>query len=122
MALFEFTVRAGAKVPLPHYHKGYDETIYGLEGVMTFTVEGRAVEGGPGDSYFIQRGAVHGFNNLRDTGAKALAIITPGILGPEFFAEMAAIVNAGGPSDMEKLKAVMLKHGLVPVLPNNGSK
>jgi hypothetical protein len=26
-------------------------------------------------------------------------------------------VNAGGPPDVEKLKAVLLKHGLVPVMP-----
>jgi len=29
---------------------------------------------------------------------------------------MAAIVNAGGPADVEKLKAVMAKHGLVPAM------
>jgi hypothetical protein len=27
------------------------------------------------------------------------------------------IVNAGGPPDVEKLKAVLLKHGLVPARP-----
>src|SRR6266700_8022350 len=31
LAMFEFTVPAGAKVPLPHSHAHYDETIYGLE-------------------------------------------------------------------------------------------
>lgn len=32
LAMFEFTVPAGGKVPVPHYHKAYDETIYGVEG------------------------------------------------------------------------------------------
>jgi quercetin dioxygenase-like cupin family protein len=107
----------GAKVPLPHYHKQYDETIYGVEGVMTFTVEGRPVDLGPGQSCFVPRGAVHGFNNLKQTEAKALAVVTPALIGPDYFREMAAIVNAGGPPDVEKMKAVMLKHGLVPVMP-----
>jgi quercetin dioxygenase-like cupin family protein len=120
-AMFEFTVPAGAKVPLPHYHEQYDETIYGVEGVVTFTVEGKAVEIGPGDSCFIPRGAVHGFNNLQQTDAKALAIITPALLGPDFFNETAAIVNAGGPPDLEKLKAVLAKHGLVAVMPRAAS-
>ena len=117
VAMFEFGVPAGAKVPLPHYHEHYDETIYGIEGVITFTVEGNPIDIAPGESYFIPRGAVHGFNNLRTENAKALAVITPALLGPNFFKECSEIVNAGGPPDIEKLKIVMNKHGLVPVLP-----
>ena len=114
VAMFEFTVPCGAKVPVPHSHAHYDETIYGVEGVMTFTVEGKAVSIGPGECCFIQRGAVHGFNNLQSVDAKALAVVTPALIGPDFFIEMAAIVNAGGPPDMAKLKETMLRHGLVP--------
>ena len=117
LALFEFKVPAGAKVPLPHYHQQYDETIYGVEGVVTFTVEGKAVEIGPGDSCFIPRGAVHGFNNLKQVDAKALAMVIPALLGPAFFKETAAIVNAGGPPDLEQLKSVLARHGLVAVTP-----
>lgn len=122
VAMFEFTVPVGAKMPLPHSHKHYDETIYGVDGVVTFTVEGKTVDVGPGESCFVPRGAVHAFNNLRQTDVKALAIITPALLGPDFFREAAAIVNAGGPPDLEKLKAVMAKHGLVPALPPVGSR
>ena len=117
VAMFEFTVPVGAKVPVPHYHKAYDETIYGIEGVITFTVEGKPVDIGPGETLFIPRGAVHGFNNLKQANVKALAVITPALLGPDFFREAAALLNAGGPPDVEKLKAVLLKHGLVPVMP-----
>ena len=122
VAMFDFTVPVGAKVPVPHYHKAYDETIYGVEGVVTFTVEGKPVDIGPGEICFIPRGAVHGFNNLKQTDVKALAVITPALLGPHFFKEAAAIVNAGGRPDVEKLKAVMLKHGLVPALPPVASR
>jgi len=122
MAMFEFTVPVAAKVPVAHYHKPYDETIYGLEGVVTFTVDGKPVEIGPGQTCFIPRGAVHGFNNLKQSDVKALAVITPALLGPDFFKEAAAIVNPGGPPDLGKLKAVMLKHGLVPVVPTVASR
>lgn len=114
LATFEFTVPAGAKVPVPHSHEHYDETIYGLEGVLTFTVNGQPVDIAAGDTCFIPRGAMHGFNNLKPTNAKALAVVTPALIGPEFFREMAAIINVAGPPDVEKLKAVMNKHGLVP--------
>ena len=117
VAMFEFKVPAGARVPLPHFHKDYDETIYGLEGVITFTVEGTAVDISPGEACFIPRGAVHGFNNLKPVAAKALAVATPALIGPDYFREIAAIVNAGGPPDLAKLTAVMAKHGLVSVMP-----
>lgn len=117
LAMFEFTVPAGAKVPVPHSHERYDETIYGLEGVLTFIVNGQPVDIAAGDTCFIPRGAVHGFNNLKPATAKALAVVTPALICPEFFREMAAIINAGGPPDVEKLKAVMNKHGLIPAPP-----
>src|SRR5882672_5610096 len=117
LAMFEFTVSAAAKMPLPHSHERYDETIYGVEGVLTFTVGGKTVDIGPGESCFVPRGAVHGFNNLKQTDAKALAVVTPALLGPDFFKETAAIVNAGGPPDVKKLSAVMAKHGLVAMMP-----
>ena len=71
VAMFEFTVPAGAMVPVPHFHKAYDETIYGVEGVVTFTVEGKPVDIGPGETCFISRGAGHGFNNLKQSDVKA---------------------------------------------------
>ena len=117
LAMFEFTVPAGARVPMPHSHMHYDEIIYGLDGVMTFTINGQPTDMVAGDTSFIPRGVVHGFNNLTQANAKALAVVTPALIGPEYFREMAAIVNAGGPPDLEKIKAVMSRHGLVPSLP-----
>jgi len=116
-AMFEFTVPAGGKVPVPHYHEHFDETIYGLAGVMTFTVDGKPIDLAPGETCFIPRGAIHGFNNLGQQEARALAVITPALLGPNFFKEIGEILNAGGPLDVEKLKLVMAKHGLIPVMP-----
>jgi len=81
LAAFEFTVPAGVKVPAPHSHAHYDETIYGLAGVMTFTVNGRPTDLSPGEACFIPRGAVHGFNNLKPVPAKALAVATPALIG-----------------------------------------
>jgi quercetin dioxygenase-like cupin family protein len=117
LAMFEFTVPAGARMPLPHKHERYDETIYGVEGVLTFTVEGKSVDIVRGESCFVPRGAIHGFNNLQQTDVKALAVVTPALLGPDFFREAAAIVNAGWPPDMNQVEAVMAKHGLVAVVP-----
>jgi quercetin dioxygenase-like cupin family protein len=116
LAMFEFTVPVGGRVPIPHYHKHYDETVYGLEGEIALTVDGKTVNIGPGESCFIPRGAVHGFKNLKQVDSKALAVVTPALIGPDFFQEVAAIASAGGPPDVERIKAVMARHGLVAVM------
>lgn len=126
VAMFEFMVPAGARVPVPHSHERYDETIYGLEGVLTFVIDGEKMNVGPGKSCFIPRGVVHGFNNLGETAAKGLAIVTPGLLGPEFFRECAEIINPAppgppAPADLAKLNAVFAKHGLVAALPSKSA-
>jgi quercetin dioxygenase-like cupin family protein len=116
VAVFEFDVPAGAKVAAAHSHDGYEETIYGLEGILTWTIEGTQTEIGPGQALCIPRGAVHQFDNTGDLDAKALAIVTPGILGPDYFREIAAILNAaaGGPPDLAAIAAAMRRHGLTP--------
>jgi quercetin dioxygenase-like cupin family protein len=116
VAVFEFDVPAGARVPVPHSHDGYEETIYGLQGVLTWTVEGTPTDVGPGEALFIPRGVVHHFINTRDIDAKALAIVTPGVLGPDFFREVADVLAAasGGPPDLAAIATVMRRHGLTP--------
>jgi quercetin dioxygenase-like cupin family protein len=116
MAMFEFAVPAGGKVPSAHSHDAYEETIYGLEGVMTFTVDGQRTGLAPGQALCIPRGVVHRFDNFSGAGAKALAVITPGILGPDYFREMATVIKAaaGGPPDPVAIADVMRRHGLTP--------
>src|ERR1700761_5499839 len=109
-------VAAGAGIPLAHSHDGVEETIYGLEGVTPFTVDGEAVEVGPGDTLCIKRGQVHTFM-AGDADASFLAIATPGVFGPDYFLEIAAVIAAAdGPPDPRAMAAVMLRHGLTPAL------
>ncbi len=116
VAIFEFDVPAGSKVAAAHSHDGYEETIYGLEGVLTWTIEGTPTDIAPGEALCIPRGAVHQFDNTHDIDAKTLAIVTPGILGPDYFREVAAILDAatGGPPDLAAIATVMRRHGLTP--------
>jgi quercetin dioxygenase-like cupin family protein len=116
VALFEFDVPAAARVPIAHSHDGYEETIYGLEGVLTWTVDGEQTDVGPGEVLCIPRGVVHRFDNDHKVDAKMLAIISPGILSPNYFREMAAVIKAAtdGPPDPAALAEVMRRHGLTP--------
>jgi quercetin dioxygenase-like cupin family protein len=114
VAVFEFDVPAGTAVPAAHSHDGYEETLYGLEGVLTWTVDGVATDVGPGESLCIPRGAVHQFENPHGADARTLAIATPGLIGPDYFREVAEVLNAaaGGPPDSAALGEVMKRHAL----------
>jgi quercetin dioxygenase-like cupin family protein len=116
VSIFEVDVPAGVSVPAPHSHDVYEETVYGLEGVLTFTADGSAVDVGPGDVLCIRRGVVHHFENAGDVDARALAIVTPGSLGPDYFRELGAILDAaasaGEAPDADAIAAVMERHGL----------
>src|SRR3954453_4792363 len=115
-AVFEATIRARGQMPAPHTHDGFEETVYGLEGVSTWTVDGLPVDVAVGEALCIRRGAVHHFDNRGDVDAKALFIITPGVLGPDYFREVAGVFaeSAGGPPDLARIGDVMRRHGLTP--------
>ena len=112
--LFEMTVQPNARVPVPYYHQSWDETVYGLSGVSTWRVDGGEIELKPGQVVFVKRGIVHSFRNDHPEPTTCLNILSPGVLGPGYFREIAALL-VGGPPDPERLKATMLRHGLVPV-------
>ena len=117
IAAFEVFVPARQRLAAPaHSHDHYEETIYGLDGVLTWTVDGKQIDVGPGQALCIPRGAVHRFDNNGSMGAKALCAITPAAIGPQYFRESADVINAAadGPPDRAKLAEVMFRHGLRP--------
>src|SRR5438034_2777000 len=84
-SVFECFVPADSKMPAPHSHDAFEETIYGLEGITTWTVDGRTLEIRPGEAFCIPRGAVHGFANQGTEDAKFLAVASPGLMSPAHF-------------------------------------
>jgi len=90
--------------------------VYGLGGVLTWTVEGKPIDVGPGQALCIPRGAIHRFDNMRSEDAKALCVITPAAIGPEYFREAFDVLRAagGGPPDRAKIAEIMRRHGLTP--------
>jgi quercetin dioxygenase-like cupin family protein len=114
LSVFECDVPADARMPAPHSHDAFEETVYGLEGVASFTIDGAAVDIGPGDAVCIPRGAVHGFENRGTTDVKFLAMASPGVFGPAYFHEVGEVLAAPGPPDRAALGEVMRRHGLTP--------
>ena len=121
IAAFELAVPAAQRLPAPaHSHDHYEETIYGVDGVLTWTVDGKPIDVGPGQALCLPRGAVHRFDNNGSRDAKALCVITPAAIGPEYFREAFAVLNAaaGAPPDRAKMAEIMRRHGLTPAAPS----
>ena len=115
VSVFEFCVPVGQRLAAPsHKNDAYEEIVYGVEGLLTWTVEGTPIEVGPGQALCIPRGAVHRFDNLGSEDVKQLAVISPAILGPAYFREAAEVISAaaGGPPDREKMMDVFRRHGM----------
>ena len=120
IAAFELIVPGASRLAAPaHSHDHYEETIYGIDGVLTWTVAGKQIEVGPGQALCIPRGAVHRFDNNGSQDVKALCVITPAAIGPQYFRESAEVINAaaGGPPDRAKMAEIMRRHGLSPAPP-----
>jgi len=120
MSVFEVLVPSGQKLAAPaHKNDAYEETLYGIEGVLTWTVDGKPIEVGPGQALCIPRGAVHRFDNLGNGDVKQLAVISPAVMGPAYFREAAEVLNAaaGGPPDPAKMMEVFRRHGMTVAPP-----
>ena len=114
LGCFELRVPPGANVPPAHSHSENEELIYVLEGTLRHTVGTEMKDLRPGECRVTPRGAVHGFSNPHSVTARALVILAPDTIGARYFRDVAAIVNAGGPPDRQRLAAVMGEYGLVP--------
>ena len=84
-----------------------------LVGTMQWRVDSRDTLIRPGETVFIKRGVAHGFRNDTKEPASCLCILSPGVLGPAYFREMASLFAKGAPDPID-IKQTMLRHGLVP--------
>src|SRR5947207_93394 len=121
VSVFEVGVPVGQKLAAPaHKNDAYEEILYGIQGVLTWTVDGTPIEVGPGQALCIPRGAVHRFDNLGNKDVKQLAVISPAIMGPAYFRAAAEVINAtaGGPPDLAKMIDVFRRHGMTLAAPS----
>jgi quercetin dioxygenase-like cupin family protein len=116
IGMFELSVPPGSNVPPPHSHSNNEECVYVLAGTLRYSVGAESRDLTVGQTMSTPRGAVHAFSNPFAETARALIVLSPDI-GAEYFRDVAAVVNAGGPPDRAALVSVMSKYGLVPASP-----
>jgi quercetin dioxygenase-like cupin family protein len=116
LGMFELTVPPGSNVPPPHSHSNNDECVYVLAGTLRYSVGAETRDLQVGQTMSTPRGAVHAFSNPFTETARALIVMSPDI-GAQYFKDVAAVINAGGPPDKGALVSVMSRYGLVPAAP-----
>ena len=116
LGMFELTVPAGSNVPPPHSHSNNEECVYVLAGTLRYTVGSETRDLAPGQSMSTPKGVVHAFSNPFTETVHALIVQSPDI-GAQYFRDVAAVVNAGGPPDKAALLSVMSRYGLIPAAP-----
>lgn len=116
MGIFELTVPPASNVPPSHSHSNNEEVVYVLEGTLRYSVGSDTRDLGPGQTMHTPKGMVHGFSNPFAGTARALIVMSPD-LGAQYFRDVAAVINAGGPPDKGALVSIMSRYGLVPSAP-----
>jgi quercetin dioxygenase-like cupin family protein len=120
VSVFEVLVPVGQKLAAPaHKNDAFEEIVYGIAGVLTWTVDGVPIEVGPGQALCIPRGAVHRFDNLSGDDVRQLGVISPAVMGPAYFREAAEVINTGGggPPDRAKMIEIFRRHGMTVAAP-----
>jgi len=92
---FDFALRPGGAVPIPHVHPVQTERFEVTEGRMTFRVGLRKVEAGPGDVVEVAPGVAHSFANAGDDEARLHVEVRPALAMEDMFAEVVAMAESG---------------------------
>src|ERR671924_775925 len=92
---FDFALRPGGAVPMPHVHPIQTERFEVVAGRVRFRVGLRTVIAGPGDVVEVAPGVAHSFANAGDDEAKLRVEVRPALAMEEMFAEVIEMARAG---------------------------
>jgi quercetin dioxygenase-like cupin family protein len=92
---FDFALRAGGAVPVPHVHPIQTERFEVVSGLMRFRVGLRTVLAGPGEVVEVVPGVVHSFANAGEQEARLRVEVRPALRMEEMLAEVVALARAG---------------------------
>lgn len=112
--LFEQNLEPGAGGPGPHYHAGFSETFFVIEGELAVLADRQWTTAGPGDLIYVPRHGVHGFRAARaDIGARFLILFTPGIPREDYFEGLLELRRDGREPTTAEIDAFAARHDQV---------
>ena len=92
---FDFALKPGGAVPIPHVHPIQTERFEVLAGRMRFRIGLRTQIAEPGDVIEVEPGVAHGFANAGDEEARLHVEVRPALAMENMFAEVVAMAEAG---------------------------
>jgi quercetin dioxygenase-like cupin family protein len=92
---FDFALRPGGSVPIPHVHPIQTERFEVTAGRMRFRVGLRTIVAEPGDVVEVAPGVMHSFANAGAEEARLRVEVRPALAMEEMFAEVVALAKAG---------------------------
>ena len=113
-AVLEYRMAPQTPGPPPHLHRRTDEAFYVLEGELTFHLDDRSIEVGPGAFVLVPRGVVHTFENAAGSEARFLELVAPGSFAGYFEEMVGALPAGGGPPDPATVTSLYEKYDIVP--------
>jgi quercetin dioxygenase-like cupin family protein len=92
---FDFALRPGGSVPIPHVHPVQTERFEVTAGTMRFRVGLRTVIAEPGDVVEVEPGVMHSFANAGEEEARLRVEVRPALAMEEMFADVVEMAEAG---------------------------
>jgi quercetin dioxygenase-like cupin family protein len=92
---FDFALRPGGSVPIPHVHPVQTERFEVTAGTMRFRVGLRTVIAEPGDVVEVEPGVMHSFANAGEDEARLRVEVRPALAMEEMFADVVEMARAG---------------------------
>ena len=92
---FDFALRPGGTVPIPHVHPIQTERFEVVDGLMRFRVGLRKRIARPGDVVEVAPGVAHSFANAGPDEARLRVEVRPALAMEDMFAEVVEMAQAG---------------------------
>jgi quercetin dioxygenase-like cupin family protein len=102
--LFEYHLPAGATGARPHYHEGFSESFYILEGSVSLLSGAERTVASAGDLVYVPRLGIHGFDNASDDHtARFLILFVPGAPREGYFDGLYGLRTLGREPTIEEI-------------------
>jgi quercetin dioxygenase-like cupin family protein len=105
--LYEYHLPAGAAGARPHYHEGFSESFFILDGRVSVLSGDQRIEASAGDLVYVPRRGIHGFDNASEKeAARFLILFVPGASREGYFEGLYELRAQGREPTVEEIDAL----------------
>lgn len=109
--LYEYRLAPGRGGPEPHYHAGFSETFYVLEGQLAVLSGHDWTTAEESDLVYVPRHGVHAFRAVsEEVGARFLILFSPGVNREDYFTGLIEMRCADPAPTRDEIDAFAARH------------